>query len=198
MMRKPWETSAPAAATSASSGSRIVTSPSTNATSGTGLSNASTIAASSTRNISTASTNVDPYPATSNGRVNSTYGSAGYGSTYGGGYSSGYGGYGGYGSGYGGGMGYGSSYGGGMGYGSSYGGYGGGMGYGGGGGMGGPMMDPNGQFGWLASFNQTVGSIGQITQVHENDDSKYYHINNFSPYALALGDERRSFKLLLL
>ncbi|RLN92693.1 hypothetical protein BBJ28_00017500, partial [Nothophytophthora sp. Chile5] len=99
------------------------------------------------------------------------YGAGGLGSTYGSTYGTGgYGGMGGYG-GYGG-M---SSYGGGMGgYGGIGGGYGGGyggygmssrMGYGGM--MGGPggMMDPNGQLGWLSSFNQIVSSIGQITEV---------------------------------
>lgn len=89
----------------------------------------------------------------------STYGSTGYGGGYGGGmglhggmssYGGGLGGYGG---------GYGSSYGGGYGMSRYGGGYGGGMM----GGMGG--MDPNGQMGFLHTFSQTVGSLGQITEV---------------------------------
>ncbi|KAG9407335.1 hypothetical protein AC1031_002064 [Aphanomyces cochlioides] len=84
-----------------------------------------------------------------------SYGGA-YGNRYGTtGYGYGTGGYG-YGGGYGGGLYGGGMYGGGM--------YGGGM-YGGGMYGGGPMMDPNGGMGWLVSFNQTVGAIGQITQV---------------------------------
>ncbi|CAK4069838.1 unnamed protein product [Aphanomyces euteiches] len=84
------------------------------------------------------------------GAYGNRFGTTGYGyGTSGYGYGGGYGGYGG--GMYGGGM-----YGGGM--------YGGGM-YGGGMYGGGPMMDPNGGMGWLVSFNQTVGAIGQITQV---------------------------------
>lgn len=89
-------------------------------------------------------------------------GTTGYGATgYG---ASGYGGYGGMSSygGYGGG--YGSTFGGGYGMSRYGGGYGGGM-MGGGYGMGGGM-DPNGQMGMLHSFSQTVGSIGQLTEVH--------------------------------
>ncbi|EGZ10236.1 hypothetical protein PHYSODRAFT_318546 [Phytophthora sojae] len=93
------------------------------------------------------------------------YGTTGYGTGLGSTYGSGYGGIGGYGGGYGG-IG---SYGGMGGYGGGYGSYGGmsRMGYGGmmGGAMGG-MMDPNGGgLGWLASFNQIVSSIGQITEL---------------------------------
>lgn len=85
------------------------------------------------------------------GGMNSYGGLGGYGGGYGG-YGGGYGGYGGYGGGFG------SSYGG---YGMSRfgGGYGGGM-------MGGPM-DPNSQLGFLHTFSQTVGSLGQITEVRE-------------------------------
>lgn len=101
-----------------------------------------------------------------NSAYGSTYGSAyGTGMYGGGGYGTGYGtGYGGMGS-YGGMGTYGSTYGGG--YGGIGGGYGGMSRFGYGGGMmgaGGGMVDPN-QFGWLASINQIVGSIGQITEV---------------------------------
>lgn len=118
------------------------------------------------------------------GSLGGAYGTGAYGSTYGAGaYGTSAYGAGGYGSGmYGGvgtmgsyGGGYGSSmYGGGYGssmYGGGYGGLGGGygmsrFGYGGGamGGAGGGLVDPS-QFGWLASINQIVGSIGQITEV---------------------------------
>ncbi len=88
----------------------------------------------------------------------------GYGGTLGSTYGSNYGGLGGYGGGYGG---YGGGYGG---YSRLSGGYGGGFGgynsFGTGGNYGaGGMMDPQGNMGWLSSFNQIVGSVGQITEV---------------------------------
>ncbi|KAF1313366.1 hypothetical protein FI667_g17435, partial [Globisporangium splendens] len=109
--------------------------------------------------------------------MGSTYGSSGYGmGGYGGMSSFGYGGsYGGYGGGYGG------MYGGGYGGMSRFGGYDGGL-------MGGGMMDPNGHMGFLHSFSQTVGSLGQITQMlGMNADALHFCVGSFVNFVERIG-----------